>query len=102
MLRRKPHTRYLLILSKGKDVCALEALSKRCGELFGQVTLAKANLQVMRSQADADVMIIRCNLTQIHPVLVSIALTDPPMVALDMSGSIRRLENRLHSFPSVL
>ncbi len=49
----------------------------------------------MRSYGE--IMIVRCGLAQVHGVLVSIALVDPPMVTMDMSGSIHRLKKRIHS-----
>jgi RNase P/RNase MRP subunit POP5 len=66
----------------------------RFSELFGHVTFAKAGLRLISSNETEGEMIIRCNLSEIHELLVSIALTNPPMVALDISGSVSRLRNR--------
>ncbi|MGH9992670.1 MAG: hypothetical protein ACREBU_13810 [Nitrososphaera sp.] len=54
--------------------------------------MQKAALTLIRSEYK--VMIVRCGLDQLDKILVSIALTDPPMVALDMSASLRRLRRR--------
>jgi RNase P/RNase MRP subunit POP5 len=93
VLRRKPKRRYLAILHKGRDVEALEVLRGRCADLFGQTTLEKSDLRLLKSQPD--VILVRCRLDQIHAVLVSVALANPAMVTLDISGSMNRLKTRL-------
>ena len=95
MLRRKPKRRYLLIWHATiKDTEAVEILRRRCAELFGHVTVEKAFLRQMRSFGDR--ILLSVNLSELHPVLVSISLCHPPMVVLDMSGSLRQLEQRIH------
>jgi hypothetical protein len=39
--------------------------------------------------------IVKCSLGDIHFVLVSVALTNPPVVALDVSGSVARIRKRI-------
>jgi RNase P/RNase MRP subunit POP5 len=95
VLRRKPKKRYLALMHGGRDVDALDSLTKRCIELFGHVVVEKAGLRLMRS--DDDIIIVRCRLSQIHHFLVGVALTDPPLVAVDMSANIGRLRKRRHS-----
>ena len=95
VLRRKPKKRYLSVMHKGQDLQAFESISRRCKELFGHMTLEKAGLRLMH--VHEDVIVIRVRLPQIHAVLVSIALADPPMVTIDMSGSISRLRTKLHA-----
>jgi RNase P/RNase MRP subunit POP5 len=80
-------------MHRGQELEALGSISRRCEELFGSMTLEKAGLRLMKSQGDA--MIIRVRLSQIRPVLVSIALADPPLTTVDMSGSISRLRTRV-------
>lgn len=80
-------------MHRGQELEAFESISRRCEELFGFMTLEKAGLRLMQSRGD--VVIIRVRLSQIRPVLVSIALADPPLVAVDMSGSISRLRTRV-------
>ena len=94
MLKRKPKRRYLSILHKGRDLEAFEILQQRCADLFGQVTLEKASLRLLKSYPD--VILVRCRLSQLHPILVSIALANPAMVTLDMSGGMSRLKRRLN------
>lgn len=92
VLRRKAKKRYLSIMHAGRDLDALDSLSNRCVELFGHVVLERAGLRLIKSYDD--VMILRCRLEQLHPILICIALSDPPMVSLDLSGSLRRLRKR--------
>ena len=93
VLRRKPKKRYISILHAGGDSEVQEAISKRCAELFGSVAVEKAAIRLLG--AYSDFIIIRCNLSEIHAVLVSLALVNPPMITLAMSGSVRRLRKRL-------
>jgi RNase P/RNase MRP subunit POP5 len=93
MLRRKPKKRYLAIMQKGRDVDTLDLITKRCVELFGHVIAEKAGLRLMRSEGDF--MIVKCRLDQVRKVLVAIALTDPPIVSVDMSASVNRLRKRI-------
>jgi hypothetical protein len=41
-------------------------------------------------------MIIRFRLSELHAVLLSVALVNPPMVTLDLSGNLGRLGKRLN------
>ena len=93
VLRRKPKKRYISIMQKGRDFEAVDIISRRCTELFGHVTLEKSGLRLLHSYPD--VIIVRCRLSQIHPILVSIALASPPMVTLDMSSNLNRIRKRL-------
>jgi len=91
-LNRKGRKRYVLVLPTEQGSKAFESLTRRSRELFGHVEMHRAGLALIRS--DDNVMIVRCGLDQLDKLLVSIALTDPPMVALDMSASARRLRRR--------
>ncbi len=93
MLNRRPKRRYLLIrhACPSSDII-VSAISKRFAELFGSIAAERASIRFMRSQDHTT--IIRCRLNQLENVLVAIALTNPPVVTLDMSGSIKRLGRR--------
>ncbi|MEP0826001.1 MAG: hypothetical protein HRF40_10990 [Nitrososphaera sp.] len=94
MLNRRPKRRYLLIRHTGQSSdIVVNAISKRFAELFGSIAAQRASIRAVRSQ-DSTTMVIRCALTQLENVLVAIALTEPPVVTLDMSGSIKRLGRR--------
>ncbi len=90
MLKRKPKRRYISVMRRASDAEALSALVKRHSELFGHLSLGKAAVRLVRPSENG-VMVIRCNLGQLSPVLTSIALTDPAMVSLALSGSLKRL-----------
>lgn len=68
------------------------AIIKRCSELFGTIAAEKTAIRLVKSDGQT---IIKCSLDQLDNVLVAIALTNPPMVTLDMSGSIKQLQHRL-------
>jgi RNase P/RNase MRP subunit POP5 len=72
------------------DTVALSSLVKRHSELFGHLSAEKASIKLVRPSKN-NVMIIKCNLGQLSTVLTSIALTNPAMVSLDLSGSLKRL-----------
>jgi RNase P/RNase MRP subunit POP5 len=72
---------------------AVNAITRRCSELFGSIAAEKAAIRLVKSEDS--IAIIKCRLDKLDGVLVSIALTDPPVVTLDMSGSMKQLQRRL-------
>lgn len=96
MLNRRAKRRYLSIMHTGQATSAVDSIVKRCSELFGAIAAEKAAIRLVRS--DDRMMIIKCKLDQLDNILVSIALIDPPMLTLDMSGSVKQLQRR---FPKV-
>ncbi|HKZ61919.1 MAG TPA: hypothetical protein VJZ68_05830 [Nitrososphaera sp.] len=93
MLNRRPKRRYLSVMHAGPASDAVNAIVKRCSELFGSIATEKAAIRLVKSEGNAT--IIKCRLDQLDKVLVAITLTDPPTVTLDMSGSIKRLKCKL-------
>jgi RNase P/RNase MRP subunit POP5 len=77
----------------GQASDAVNAITKRCSELFGSIAAEKAAIRLVRSENG--VATIKCRLERLDDVLVSIALTYPPVIALDMSGTMKRLKRRL-------
>lgn len=77
-------------MHRGGDAEPLSALVKRHSELFGHLSLEKAAIRLVRP-SENNVMVIKCNLGQLGSVLTSIALTNPAMVSLGLSGSLKRL-----------
>jgi RNase P/RNase MRP subunit POP5 len=71
---------------------ALNAITKRCSELFGSIAAEKAGIRLVKSN---NTTIIKCKLDKLDNVLVAIALADPPAATLDMSGSMKQLQRRL-------
>ena len=92
MLKRRAKRRYLSILHAEQADDAVNAIAKRCSELFGSVGTEKAAIRLVKSEGSTT--IIKCRLDQLDNVLVAIALADPPVVTMDMSGSIKRLQRR--------
>ena len=92
MLKRRATRRYLSIMHAGQAGDAVNAITVRCLELFGSVTTEKAAIRLVKTEDNITVM--KCRLDQLDSVLVAIALTDPPVATLDMSGSMRQLKRR--------
>jgi RNase P/RNase MRP subunit POP5 len=92
MLNRRAKRRYLSVMHSGQASDAVNAITKRCSELFGSIAAEKAAIRLVKSN---DATIVKCRLDQLDSVLVAIALTDPPAVTLDMSGSMKQLQQRL-------
>ncbi len=90
MLKRRPKRRYISVMHGSGDVEALNALMKRHSELFGHLSVEKAAIRLVRPSED-NVMVIKCNLGQLSMVLTTIALTNPAIVSLALSGTLKRL-----------
>ena len=90
MLKRKAKKRYISVMHERSDIEALGALAKRHSELFGHLSVEKASMRLVRP-SENNVMVIKCSLSQLNAVLASIALTNPAMLSLDLSGSLKRL-----------
>ncbi len=72
---------------------AVDTIVKRCSDLFGSIATENAAIRLVKSENG--VTIVKCKLEELDKVLASIALSDPPVLSLDMSGSIKRLGRRL-------
>ena len=92
MLNRRSKRRYLSLMHSGEANDSVNAIIKRFSELFGSIATEKAAIKLVCSSAKET--IIKCRLEQIDNVLVAIALTEPPAVTVDMSGSIKQLKRR--------
>jgi RNase P/RNase MRP subunit POP5 len=90
MLKRRSKRRYLSLIHDGEANDSVNAIIKRFSGLFGSIATEKAAIKLVCSSANET--IIKCRLEQIDNVLVAIALTDPPTVTVDMSGSIKQLK----------
>jgi RNase P/RNase MRP subunit POP5 len=89
MLKRRAKRRYISILHSGRPNDAVNAITMRCSELFGSIGTEKAAIRLIK--LDGSTTTIKCRLDQLDNVLLAIALADPPVVTLDMSGNIKRL-----------
>ena len=95
MLKRRPKRRYLSIKHAGQSRDSVNAIIKRCSELFGSVAVEKAAIRLV--QEGEKESIIKCRLEYIENVLVAITLIDPPAVTTAMSGTLKQLRSRGNS-----
>ena len=89
VLRRRAKRRYLSIMHGGPAADAVNSIVKRHAELFGSVATERAGIRLMRS--NKNMAIVKCRLSQLDSVLATVALTDPSVVTLGISGSIKQL-----------
>jgi RNase P/RNase MRP subunit POP5 len=71
-------------------------VKKRNSELFGYIATEKSSIRLIRSER-MNTIIISCKLVSLDNILSTIALIDPPLVTIDMSGTLKRLLRRLPS-----
>jgi RNase P/RNase MRP subunit POP5 len=89
MLKRRPKRRYLSVVQADKSSDPLAAIKKRFSELFGTIATEKAALRLIEHRENE--FIIKCAIEQLENVLVAIALTDPPVITINMSGTLKQL-----------
>ena len=96
MLKRRDKSRYLALLHSGQyDAIEIVNLIKiRNSELFGYITTEKSLIKLIQSK-EMNIIVIRCKLEGLDNILSTIALADPPIVTLDISGTLNRLQRRL-------
>lgn len=92
MLKRRPKRRYLCIVHAGESTDSVNTIIRRFSELFGSIARERAAIRLV--QRGTNESIINCRLEQLEKVLVAITLTDPPVVTIGMSGSVRQLRRR--------
>ena len=68
----------------------LDLIKERNSELFGYISTERSFVQFIQSQG-VNLVIISCALKGLNNILSPIALTDPPIVTLHMSGTLKRL-----------
>lgn len=96
MLKRRDKRRYLALLHSGQHdgIGIVNLIKKRNSELFGHITTEKSSITLIQSK-EINIVIICCKLESLDNILSTIALTDPPIVTLDISGTLNRLRRRL-------
>lgn len=92
MLKRRPKRRYLSIVQADISGDPVAAIKKRFSELFGTIATENAALRLIEHREKE--FIIRCATEQLENVLVAIALSDPPVITIDMSGTLKQLRRR--------
>ncbi len=94
MLKRRSKRRYLSIIHAGESSnSVINEITKRFSQLFGTIAAEKAAVRLV-VQKGVNESIIKCRLEQLENVLVAIALVDPPVVTVAISGSIRQIRRR--------
>ncbi|MDQ4101095.1 MAG: hypothetical protein M3115_02785 [Thermoproteota archaeon] len=93
MLKRRPKRRYLAVVQSDNASDPAVSIKKRFSELFGTIATENASLRVIERRGNW--FIIRCTKDQLENILVAIAVIDPPMVTIGMSGSIKQLKKRI-------
>jgi RNase P/RNase MRP subunit POP5 len=96
MLKRRDKRRYLVLLHNGQydGIDIVNLIKNRNSELFGHITTEKSPIWLVQSK-EMNIIIICCKLEGLDNILSTIALTDPPIVTLDISGTLNRLRRRL-------
>jgi RNase P/RNase MRP subunit POP5 len=92
MLKRRFKRRYLAVVQGEISSDPVARIKKRFSELFGTIATEKAALRLIEHRENE--FIIRCATEQLENVLVAIALTDPPVITIDMSGTLKQLRRR--------
>ena len=96
MLRRKNKRRYLALLydPNTSQTEVKGDIQGRFMELFGSVATELAYLRTYHSKQNG-ILILSCDLEYLEKILFTIAMMAQPMTAVMMSGTIRKLRERL-------
>lgn len=99
MLRRRYKRRYLAIIYKTLEYPfhqreIFNFIINRNSELFGHIFNEISYIRLIKQNHD-NLMIISCKAEMIDQVLTSITLATPPLVVIDISGSIKKLIRRV-------
>lgn len=97
MLNRRDKRRYLAVWN-GDHGCdhrkIVDLISKRSSELFGQIATQKANIRFIDID-EKEIIILSCKLEMLGTMLSTIVLTQPPIVMLRISGTLKALRTIL-------
>ena len=96
MLRRKNKRRYLAVLydPNTSQTEVKGDIQGRFMELFGSLATELAYLRTYHSKQNG-ILILSCDLEYLEKILFTIAMMAQPMTAVMMSGTIRKLRERL-------
>ena len=72
----------------------VDLIKERNSELFGHIATEKSSIRFIQSEG-TNLIIISCKLKGLDNILSTIALTDPPLVTLHISGTLNRLRKAL-------
>jgi len=101
VLKRRAKHRYLAILhgvhpydNIRQDVSILNSITKRNSELFGHISTGLSSVRLIRSE-QKNIIIISCLLQHIDNILSTIALIDPPLITIAISGTLKKLRRHI-------
>ena len=102
MLKRRAKRRYLAILHSvhpydniRDELSILNSITtKRNSELFGHISTELSYIRLIRSE-QKNIIIISCLLQHIDNILSTIALIDPPLITIVISGTLKKLRRHL-------
>ena len=101
MLKRRAKRRYLAILHSvhpydniRDELSILNSITKRNSELFGHISTELSSIRLIRSE-QKNIIIISCLLQHIDNILSTIALIDPPLVTILISGTLKKLRRHI-------
>ena len=96
MLRRRNKRRYLAVLydPNTSQTEVKGDIQGRFMELFGSLAMELAYLRAYHSKQNG-ILILSCDLEYLEKILFTIAMMAQPMTAVMMSGTIRKLRERL-------
>ena len=96
MLRRKNKRRYLAVMydPNTSQTQVKGDIQGRFMELFGSIATELAYLRAYHSKQNG-ILILSCDLEYLERILFTIAMMEQPMTVVMMSGTIRKLRERL-------
>jgi RNase P/RNase MRP subunit POP5 len=101
MLKRRAKRRYLAILHSVQpydnirdEFSILNSIIKRNSELFGHISTELSSIRLIRSE-QKNIIIISCLLQYIDDILPTIALIDPPLITIVISGTLKKLRRHI-------
>lgn len=96
MLRRKNKRRYLAVMydPNTSQTQVKGYIQGRFMELFGSIATELAYLRAYHSIQNG-ILIMSCDLEYLERILFTIAMMEQPMTVVMMSGTIRKLRERL-------
>jgi RNase P/RNase MRP subunit POP5 len=76
------------------ELSILNSITKRNSELFGHISTELSSIRLIRSE-QKNIIIISCLLQHIDNILPTIALIDPPLVTIVISGTLKKLRRHI-------
>ncbi|HET7147204.1 MAG TPA: hypothetical protein VFI73_01785 [Candidatus Nitrosopolaris sp.] len=98
MLNRRDKRRYLAIWNGDHSYDRrkiIEAITNRSCELFGQIATEKAKIRFIDIDEKEVIVTISCKLEMLVSMLSTIALMQPPIVVLRISGTLKSLRTQM-------